>query len=140
MGNQADNSARTLPSFCDERGCLTYVEGGSQVPFEIRRLFYIYNVVPGATRGAHAHRTARMMIIALAGELELELISADERRVITLNDPSHGRLVEPMTWSVLKNFSKGCICLVLVDSLYDETEYIRDFEEFRQLIKSLPNN
>lgn len=122
-----------LPRVADPRGNLTFVEGGGHVPFDIRRVYYLYDVPGGAERGGHAHRDLQQLIIALAGSFEVVLDDAIERRSVFLNSPAQGLLMPRMVWRELQNFSSGAVCLVLASHPYDEEDYYRDYDAYRQV-------
>jgi len=117
-----------LPNVTDERGSLTFIEAGPQVPFDIRRVFYLHNV--RGERGGHAHRSTRQLLIPVAGRFCVELADGRTSAKYALNDPHRGLYVPALTWIRLSNFSPDAVCLVLADSLYGEVEYIRDWEAF----------
>lgn len=122
-----------LPRIADPRGNLTFVEGSNHIPFDIRRVYYLYDVPGGAERGGHAHRDLEQLIIALAGSFEVVLDDAMERRSVFLNNPAQGLLMPRMVWRELQNFSSGAVCLVLASQPYDEADYYRDYEAYRQI-------
>jgi hypothetical protein len=117
-----------LPNVTDERGSLTFIEAGPQVPFDIRRVFYLHNV--RGERGGHAHRSTRQLLVPVAGRFCVELADGRTSAKYALNDPHRGLYVPALTWIRLSNFSPDAVCLVLADSLYGEVEYIRDWEAF----------
>ena len=128
-----DCSVAMLPRVLDPRGSLTFLEGGRHVPFEIRRVFYLYDVPTEEGRGAHAHRALSQFLICLAGSFDVEVDDGERRSTIHLNRPWKGLLVPPMIWAAEVNFDPGSVCLVLASSLYDEGDYIRDLGEFLAL-------
>ena len=117
-----------LPNVDDERGSLTSIEAGPQVPFEIRRVFYLHNV--RGERGGHAHRSTRQLLVPVAGRFCVELADGRTSAKYALNDPHRALLVPPLTWIRLSSFSPDAVCLVLADTRYGEVEYIRDWDEF----------
>jgi hypothetical protein len=119
-----------LPVVPDERGKLSFIEGGRHVPFDIARVYYLYDVPAAAVRGGHAHRDLKQLIIALSGSFDVKLDTARFRRVIQLNRPNIGLLISSMIWRELDNFSSGGICLVLASMPYEEADYYRDYETF----------
>lgn len=123
----------TLPRKTDPRGNLTFIEGGRQVPFDIKRVFYLYDVPTAEGRGAHAHRALTQMLICLAGSFDVEVDDAARHSTIHLNRPWTGLVVPPMIWAAEVNFDPGSVCLVLASALYDEADYIRDRQEFLKL-------
>ncbi|MBO5674440.1 MAG: WxcM-like domain-containing protein [Paludibacteraceae bacterium] len=114
----------------DPRGNLTPIEGGLDVPFEIKRVFYQYDVPGGESRGAHAHIKDQQFLIAVSGAFEVLVDDGLNSKVFTLNRPYYGLLVPPGIWSAEQEFSSGSVCLVLTDNGYDAADYIRDYDEF----------
>lgn len=119
-----------LPKISDARGSLTFVEAEQHVPFEIRRIYYLYDVPQGAERGAHAHKALHQLIIAMSGCFDVVLDDGEEKRRVHLSQPCVGLYVGPMIWRDLENFSPGAVCMVLASSRYDEADYFRDYQEF----------
>ncbi len=115
------------------KGNITVVENGKVVPFDIKRVYYLYDVPGGESRGGHAHRELSQLIIAAGGSFDVLLDDGKVRRTITLNRPYYGLLIIPGLWREINNFSSGATCLVLASHEYDEADYIRDYEEFKQL-------
>ena len=101
------------------------------MPFDIKRIYYLYDVPGGAVRAGHAHRTLQQCLIAVAGSFDVTLDDATERRRFTLNRPSQALVIPPMLWRELDNFSSGSVCLALASEYYDEADYIRDYGQFR---------
>lgn len=122
-----------LPRITDPRGNLSVVQGGSHIPFDIRRIFYLYDVPGGATRGGHAHHREQQVLIAVSGSFDVELDDGHEKMRVTLNRPFRGVLIPPGVWRELDNFSSGSVCLTLSSIDYDESDYIRDYETFKRL-------
>ena len=114
----------------DPRGNLTPIESGGDVPFEIKRIFYQYDVPGGESRGAHAHIQDQQFLIAVSGAFEVLVDDGKDSMVFTLNRPYYGLLVPPGIWSAEQEFSSGSVCLVLTNNLYDVADYIRDYDEF----------
>ena len=110
-----------------------FAEEGRHVPFPVRRIFTIYDVVAGATRGGHAHREQGQFLIMLSGGCLVEWDDGDAISTERLYLPTQGIYIPPVTWIVLKKFSPGAICLVLASGHYDEDDYIRDYAEFKQI-------
>ena len=115
-----------LPKIADQRGNLTFVEGGHHIPFDIARVYYLYDVPGGAERGGHAHRELNQLIVAMSGSFDVVLDDGLEKRRIHLNRSYQGLLVVPMLWRELDNFSSGSVCMVLASNKYDETDYYRE--------------
>jgi WxcM-like, C-terminal len=119
-----------LPKISDPRGNLTYIEGGRHVPFEIKRVYYLYDVPGGAERGGHAHKGLHQLIIAMSGSFDVILKDGKQQKRFHLNRSYCGMYVCPMIWRELDNFSSGSVCMVLASNLYDEADYYRNYEEF----------
>ena len=122
-----------LPKITDPRGNLTFLENMNQIPFEIKRVFYIYDVPTGVSRGSHAHRNLKQFIICLSGSFDVLLDDGKSKKKIHLNRPWQGLFVPSMIWASEANFDPGSICLVLVSELYDPESYIRDYDLFIKL-------
>lgn len=120
----------TLPKISDPRGSLTFVEASRHVPFEIRRVYYLYDVPGGAERGGHAHKGLHQLIIAVSGSFDIHLDDAFSKKTVHMNRSYSGLLVCPMIWREIDNFSSGAICMVLASNFYDEADYYRDYEQF----------
>lgn len=113
------------------QGNLTFIEEQRHVPFPIARVYYLYDVPGGATRGGHAHRALEQLIVAISGSFEVILDDGSKRRNVTLNRSRTGLYLPPMIWRELVDFSSGSVCMVLASDLYDEADYYRDYDEFR---------
>ena len=125
-----------LPKIVDQRGNLTYIEGMRHIPFEIKRVYYLYDVPGGAERGGHAHRDLHQLIIAMSGSFDVILDDGTEKKRFHLNRSYYGLYVCPMIWRELDNFSSGSVSLVLASNLYAESDYIRDYRSFqKELLK-----
>jgi dTDP-4-dehydrorhamnose 3,5-epimerase-like enzyme len=120
-----------LPVVHRPEGNLTFIEGGEHVPFEIARVYYLYDVPGGVTRGGHAHRELQQLIIAVLGSLEVVVDDGSRRKRIKLKSSSVGLLIPAMIWRELVDFSSGSVCMVLASASYEERDYIRDYDEFR---------
>lgn len=123
-----------LPKISDPRGNLTFVEGMRHVPFEIKRVFYLYDVPTGADRGAHAHKQLHQFLICLSGSFDVSLDDGSQKKIVHLNRPWHGLHIPPMIWAAEINFDPGSVCLVFASDKYDEADYIRDYDEFVTLV------
>ncbi len=123
-----------FPIVHEPRGNLSFIEGNRHIPFEIRRVYYLYDVPGGATRGGHAHRELEQVIIAVSGSFDVVLDNGRERAKFSLNRSYHGLYVPRMIWRELENFSSGAVSLVLASDIYREEEYIRNFDAFRHLV------
>jgi len=121
-----------IPAVHDKRGNLSVVEGGKNIPFEIKRVYYLYDVPGGAKRGGHAHKKLQQLIIAASGSFDVILHNGKEKKLFTLNRSNYGLYIPKMVWRKIENFSSGAVCLVLASKHYDESDYIRNFREFRK--------
>lgn len=119
-----------IPKIKEPRGNLSVIEKDI-IPFEMKRVYYLYDVPSGSERGGHAHKNLKQFLIALSGSFNVILNDGKEEKVITLNKPNEGLLINPGIWRELNNFSSGSVCLVIASAVYDEADYIRDFEEFK---------
>jgi len=124
-----------LPKVQDRRGNLTFIEENRHVPFEIKRVYYLYDVPGGESRGGHAHKRLQQFIIAASGSFDVILDDGFERKRFHLNRSYYGLYVPPMIWRELDNFSSGSVCLVLASEYYDEEDYIRDYEIFKKMVR-----
>ena len=119
-----------LPKISDPRGNLTFIEGGRHVPFDIRRVYYLYDVPGGAERGGHAHKALHQLIVAMSGSFDVVLDDGSAKKKFTLNRSYVGLYVPLMTWRELENFSSGAVCAVMASHRYDEGDYYRDYDAF----------
>ncbi len=119
-----------LPKIADPRGSLTVAESLDSIPFEIKRVYWLYDVPGGGSRGGHAHRRLRQMLVAVSGAFHVTLDNGFERKTVLLNHPYQGLLIERGIWRTLDDFSSGAVCLVLASEHYDATDYIEDYDEF----------
>ena len=126
-----------LPKIADPRGNLTCLEGGNHIPFEIKRVFYLYDVPTGENRGAHAHKELHQFLICLSGSFDVSLDDGYNKKVVHLNRPWKGLHIPPMVWAAEVNFDPGSVCLVMASARYDEVDYIRDYPQFTALAKKL---
>ena len=126
----ADCIITELPRIQDPRGNLTFVEAGRQAPFDIRRVYYLYDVPGGSERGGHAHLQLPQLMIAMSGTFDLVLDDGFDRKRVHLNRSYNALYIPPMTWRELDNFSSGSVCMVLASEHFDEADYIRDYSAF----------
>jgi hypothetical protein len=119
-----------LPKIADQRGNLTFIEGENHIPFPIKRIYYLYDVPGGESRGGHAHKKLEQLIIAANGSFDVILDDGIEKKTVHLNRSYYGLYIAPMTWRELDNFSSGSVCLVLASENYDEEDYIREYNSF----------
>lgn len=119
-----------LPKIHDARGNLTFIEGQNHIPFDIKRVYYLYDVPGGAERGGHAHIALHQLIIAMSGSFDVILDDGHDRKRVHLNRSYNGLIVGPMIWRELDNFSSGSVCMVLASIPYSEDDYIRDYDNF----------
>ena len=119
-----------LPKISDPRGNLTFVEAGQHVPYDIQRVYYLYDVPGGAERGGHAHKGLHQLIIAMSGSFDVVLDDGREKKRYHLNRSYSGLYVCPMIWRELDNFSSGSVCMVLASNRYDEEDYYRNYDVY----------
>lgn len=119
-----------IPKVHDTRGNLSVLEGNA-VPFEMKRVYYLYDIPSGARRGGHSHKDQQELLVALSGSFDVILNDGNERKTVTLNKPNVGLLIVNGIWRELENFSSGSVCLVLASDVFVEEDYIRDFAEFK---------
>lgn len=119
-----------LPRVEDYRGNLAYIESNKHVPFEIKRVYYIYDIPSAALRGAHGHKNLEQLVIAMSGSFTVTLDDSENKKVFHLNNPGYGLYIPPMIWRDIDNFSSGSVCMVLASEFFDENDYYRDYGEF----------
>lgn len=119
-----------LPIISNPKGNLTFIEATRHIPFEVKRVYYLYDIPGGEVRGGHAHKTLSQLIIAASGSFDIVLDDGYERQRFFLNRSYYGLYIPPMTWRELENFSSGSVCFVLASDFYDEADYYRDYAEF----------
>jgi dTDP-4-dehydrorhamnose 3,5-epimerase-like enzyme len=122
-----------LPKILDKRGNLSFFENSNQIPFEIKRTYWIYDVPGGETRGSHAFKEQQEFIVALSGSFDVVLNDGQEEKTISLNRSYYGLYIPKMYWRKLENFSTNSLALIVSDKTFDTQDYIRDFEEFKKL-------
>ena len=125
-----------LPKIIDTRGNLTVVEQMRQIPFDIARVYWTYDIPGGGRRGGHAHRTCQEVVVAVSGSFDVQLYNGREWETYHLNHPYQGLYIGTSIWRTLEDFSSGAVCLVLASELFDEDEYIYDMAEFEKLYAS----
>jgi dTDP-4-dehydrorhamnose 3,5-epimerase-like enzyme len=123
-----------LPKILDARGNLTFIETGRHLPFQFKRVYYLYDVPGGSERGGHAHRELHQFLIAMSGSFDVILDAGRGRQRFHLNRSYYGLYIPPMVWRELDNFSSGSIALALVSEFYDEDEYLRDRDAFLEAV------
>lgn len=119
-----------FPKIHDMRGNLTFIESEKHIPFQIQRVYYLYDVPGGAERGGHAHKQLHQLIVAMSGSFDILLTDGFNEKRFHLNRSYYGLYVCPMMWRELDNFSSGSVCMVLASDFYDEADYYRDYDEF----------
>lgn len=124
-----------LPKIEDSRGNLSVIENGT-IPFPVKRVYYLYGIPHGTTRGGHAHSKEMEFIIAVSGSFEVMINEGNGEVVHTLNKPEEGLLIDKNTWHELRNFSPNAVCLVLASHEYNENDYIHDYQEFIDFLKA----
>lgn len=132
-----DCSVIDLPKYMFDEGNLTWVQGGVNVPFDLKRTFYLYDVPGGEARGAHAHKKCHQFLIAASGAFEVVLDDGVNKRTVMLNRPFCGLHIPPGIWAAEQGFSSGSVCLVLASEVYEESDYIRDYDNFLLYRKGL---
>jgi WxcM-like, C-terminal len=125
-----------LPKISDPRGNLTFVEGGCHVPFEIRRVFYLYDVPGGADRGGHANKEVHQLLIAMSGSFDVVVNDGARKERYHLNRSYYGLYLPPMIWRELENFSSGSVCLVLASAPFAEADYFRDYPSYLGAVRA----
>jgi len=124
-----------IPKITDPRGNLAVIEKDT-IPFDMQRVYYLYDVPSSSHRGGHAHKELHQLLVALSGSFDVVLDNGKEKKVITLNKPDKGLLIPTMIWRELENFSSGAVCMVVASHEFDEDDYIRDYDLFMNLSKS----
>ena len=130
MTNVYECSIVELSKHHHDKGNITVVENNATVPFEVKRTYYLYDIPGGESRGGHAHRKLQQLIVAVSGSFSVTLDDGRVKRTFILNRPYQGLLVVPGIWRTLDDFSSGSVCLVLASEKYEESDYIRDYQEF----------
>jgi len=123
-----------FPVISDPRGNLAFIEGKNHIPFDVKRVYYLYDVPSGATRGGHAHKKMEVVIIALSGSFHVKIDDGLKTELIFLNRPHWGLYIPPSVWRELEDFSSNSIAFVLASTFYDEGDYIRQHEVFKKMV------
>ncbi len=126
-----------LSKITDPRGNLTVAQSKEKIPFDIKRVYWVYDVPSGEYRGGHAHKQCKEVIVALSGSFHVTLDNGQEKRTFLLNHPYEGLLVDVNTWRTLDDFSSGAVCLVLASEPFEEDDYIREYDDFLTYVKCL---
>lgn len=132
-----DCSVIELPRIGDRNGSITAINNSLEIPFEVNRVFYLYDIPGGESRGAHAHKECHQFLIAATGSFEVELFDGAVRRTVSLNRPNIGLHIPPGIWASEINFSSSSICLVLASHTFNENDYLRDREKYLNFLKQL---
>ena len=119
-----------LPKIHNRAGNITAINNLQEVPFEIKRVYYLYDIPGGEARGGHAHKALDQLLIAATGSFDITLDDGKSKKTVFLNRPNFGLLIKPGIWRDISNFSSGSICLVLASELYDENDYMRSYDDF----------
>lgn len=125
----------SFKSLGDDRGSLVALEENNNVPFEIKRLYYIFNTKQGVARGFHAHKQLKQLAVCVSGSCRIILDNGKQKEEIVLDNPEIGLIIEDLTWREMHDFSADCVLLVLANDFYDEADYIRDYDEFLNVVK-----
>ena len=124
-----------LPKIQDQRGNLTFIESDRHIPFDIKRVYYLYDVPGGSSRAAHGHKKLHQLMIAMSGSFDVTLDDGSEKKTFHLNRSYSGLYIPPMMWRDLDNFSSGAVCMVLASEYYNEQDYFREYSDFLQATK-----
>ncbi len=128
-----DCSIIHFPKINNRAGNITAIQNNIEIPFDVSRVYYLYDVPGGETRGAHAHKQLEQVIIAASGSFDVTIDDGKNKKTVQLNRPNFGLHIKPYMWRDLSNFSSGAICLVLASRLYESEDYLRDYDEFLKL-------
>lgn len=131
-----DCSIFELPRIQSREGNITPVSNSKEIPFDVKRVFYIYDIPGGEDRGAHAHKECHQFLVAASGSFEIELNDGKTKRTVMLNRPYFGLHIPPGVWAAEKSFSSGAVCLVLTSEKYDESDYIREYKDYLNFIQN----
>lgn len=119
-----------LPMIKNPKGNLTFIEAGRHIPFDIRRVYYLYDIPGGEERGGHAHRALHQLIIAMSGSFDIRIDDGRAKKTVHMNRSYYGLYICPMIWREIDNFSSGAVCMALASEFYDEADYYRDYDQF----------
>ena len=125
-----------MPQVRDPRGDLIFIEGGNHIPFEIRRVYYLYNVPVDAERGGHAHRELEQVVFALSGSFRIKIDDGRQKSEHWLRDPRKGLHISRLIWREMDSFSQGAVCMVIASHRYDEADYYRNYDDFLKAVRS----
>ncbi len=125
-----------LPKIEDSRGNLTFIEQNKHIPFDVKRVYYLYDVPGGGARGGHAHKQCNEFVIAVSGSFDVVVTDGKETKKYQLNRSYYGLYLPSMTWRELENFSSGSVCLVVASELFDEADYIREYDRFKAIVEA----
>ena len=125
-----DCSIMQLNKIHNPEGNITIIEGNKNIPFDVKRIYYLYDIPGGESRGGHAHKELRQLIVAASGSFDILLDDGMNKRVVKISRPDYGLIIVPGIWRELMEFSSGAICLVFASHKYDENDYLRDYEGF----------
>lgn len=125
-----------FPKITDSRGALSFIESGRQIPFDIKRVYYLYDIAGGAARAGHGHRALQQVIVAVSGSFDILLDDGFKKMTFHLNRSYQGLYVAPMIWREIDNFSSGAVCLALASEFYDESDYYRNYDHFIAVARS----
>ena len=124
-----------LPKITDPRGNLTFVEESRQIPYDIKRVFFLYDVPGGENRAGHALKTCHQLLIAASGSFDVTLDDGNEKKTFQLNRSYHGLSIPPLMWREIDNFSSGSVCMVLASEFYSEADYYREYADFLKAVR-----
>jgi dTDP-4-dehydrorhamnose 3,5-epimerase-like enzyme len=135
MANIADCRIIEFTRILDPRGALTPIEGSRDIPFDIQRVYYLYDVPSGSSRAGHSHLALQQVLIAISGSFDVHVDDGVNRQTYRLNRPNQGLYIPRMIWREIDNFSAGAVCVSLASLLYDESDYIRNYQDFKRAVQ-----
>lgn len=130
-----NSSIIELPKINDHRGNLTFIESGRHIPFDIKRVYYLYDVPGGASRAAHGHRSLHQLMVSMSGSFDVTLDDGQDKEIFHMNRSYYGLYIPPMMWRDLDNFSSGAVCMVLASDYYEESDYFREYDDFLKAVR-----